>query len=58
MGIYNSLEDAAQKVKLLESFEPNGNKHEIYMKHFAIFERLSTKLFDEFEAIAELQQNN
>ncbi|RYZ61398.1 MAG: gluconokinase [Chitinophagaceae bacterium] len=58
MGIYNSLEEAAQKVKLLESFEPNQNKHEIYMKHYAIFERLSTKLFDEFEAIAELQQNN
>jgi hypothetical protein len=28
----------------------------VYMKHYAIFERLSTKLFDEFEAIANLQQ--
>lgn len=27
----------------------------VYMKHYAIFERLSAKLFDEFEAIADLQ---
>ncbi|WP_132053426.1 gluconokinase [Pseudocnuella soli] len=58
MGLFNSLEQAAQKVKLLENFHPNGQHHETYMKLFAIFERLSTKLFDEFEAIAELQQHS
>ena len=58
MGLYKDLDAAAQKVKLLESFIPSPRKHEVYMKHYAIFERLSTKLFDEFEAIAELQQNN
>jgi gluconokinase len=57
MGLYRNLEHAAQKVKLVENFHPNQCNHEVYMKHFAIFDRLSTKLFDEFEAIAELQHN-
>lgn len=58
MGLYNNLEHAAQKVRLLENFHPDQKNHDVYMKHFAIFERLSTKLFDEFEAIAELQHNS
>ena len=58
MGLYQNLEQAAQKVKLLENFHPQQQNHEIYMKHFAIFERLGIKLFDEFEAIAELQHND
>ncbi|MBD0375363.1 MAG: gluconokinase [Flavisolibacter sp.] len=57
MGLYKNLDEAAQKVKLLENFHPQQQNHNVYMKHFAIFERLSTKLFDEFEAIAELQHN-
>lgn len=58
MGLYENLEQAAQKVKLLENFRPQQQNHDIYMKHFAIFERLGTKLFDEFEAISELQHND
>lgn len=58
LGMYKNLDEAAQKVKLLDSFQPHQQNHATYMKHFAIFERLSTKLFDEFEAIAELQQND
>ncbi len=58
LGMYKSLDDAAQKVKLTDSFQPHAQNHSVYMKHYAIFERLSTKLFDEFEAIAELQHNN
>jgi gluconokinase len=57
IGMYQNLDEAAQKVKLLDSFQPQQQNHAVYMKHYAIFERLSTKLFDEFEAIAELQQN-
>jgi gluconokinase len=56
IGLYKNLEDAAQKVKLQANFLPEKQNHDIYMKHYAIFERLSVKLFDEFEAIAELQQ--
>jgi gluconokinase len=58
LGMYKNLEEAAQKVKLQDSFQPQQQNHNTYMKHFAIFERLSVKLFDEFEAIAELQQEN
>ncbi|HWJ28684.1 MAG TPA: hypothetical protein VNS32_19225, partial [Flavisolibacter sp.] len=58
MGLYKTLDDAAQKVKLVENFLPQQQNHNVYMKHYAIFERLGTKLFDEFEAIAELQHND
>jgi gluconokinase len=58
MGLYKDLDAAAQKVKLLESFLPQPQNHEVYMKHYTIFERLGTKLFDEFEAIAELQHHH
>jgi gluconokinase len=58
IGMYKNLDEAAQKVKLLDSFYPQQANHNVYMKHFAIFERLGTKLFDEFEAIANLQQEN
>ena len=58
LGMYHDLEDAAQKVKLLDSFHPQPQNHKVYMKHFAIFERLGAKLFDEFEAIAELQHQD
>lgn len=58
MGVFENLDQAAQKVKLLEDFLPQAQNHQVFMKHYAIFERLSWKLFDEFDAIAELQQNN
>ncbi len=34
----------------------HSQNHSIYAGYFNIFEKLSTKLFDEFEAIATLQQ--
>jgi gluconokinase len=55
--MYKNLEEAAQKVKLVDGFYPQQQNHDIHRKQFAIFERLGTKLFDEFEAIADLQQN-
>jgi len=58
IGLYKSLDEAAETVKLPDSFTPNKQNHNIYMKHYTIFERLGVKLFDEFEAIAELQQDN
>ena len=58
LGLYQDLTQAAQKVQLLENFHPVQQNHDVYMKHFAIFERLSTKLFDEFEAISDLQNNS
>lgn len=56
MGIYKSLDDAAQTVELPNAFKPNKQHHAVYADYFGIFEKLSTKLFDEFEAIGNLQQ--
>ena len=55
IGIYKNLDDAAESVKLPDRYLPNKQHHQIHMKHYEIFERLSVKLFDEFEAIANLQ---
>jgi len=56
IGIYKNLDEAAKTVELPETYLPTRHHHNVYMKHYAIFERLSWKLFDEFEAIANLQQ--
>lgn len=58
MGMFKNLDEAAGTVKLPDNFLPQKQNHNVYMKHFDIFERLSTKLFDEFESIANLQQEN
>ncbi|OQP68383.1 gluconokinase [Niastella populi] len=55
MGIYKSLDDAAKTVELPDVYKPNKQHHAIYADYFTIFEKLSAKLFDEFEAIDELQ---
>jgi gluconokinase len=56
IGLYKNLDEAAQTVELSDTYIPKKQHHNVYMKHYAIFERLSLKLFDEFEAIANLQQ--
>jgi gluconokinase len=58
LGIYKNLDEAAATVNLPDQFLPQIQNHNVYMKHHAIYERLTEKLFDEFEAIAELQQEN
>jgi gluconokinase len=55
MGIYNNLEEAARTVLLPDAYLPRQEDNDIYIKYFTIFERLSLKLYDEFEAIANLQ---
>jgi gluconokinase len=58
MGIYKNLDDAAKTVEFAETFTPNKHNNEVYKKYAGIFENLSTKFNAEFEAIANLQQNN
>jgi len=58
IGLYRNLDEAAESVKLPDSFTPNKQIHDVYIKHYSIFERLSVKLFDEFEAIAKVQNDN
>jgi gluconokinase len=55
MGIYKNLDEAARAVVLPDTYKPNKQNHNIYKKHFSIFEKLSVKLFDEFEEIVNLQ---
>ncbi|MBL7877453.1 MAG: gluconokinase [Cyclobacteriaceae bacterium] len=56
MGIYPSLDEAAKSVVLQETFNPRKHDHKTYDQYFEIFERLSSKLEDEFEIFARLQQ--
>jgi gluconokinase len=55
MGIYKSLDDAAQTVELPDVYKPNKQRHAVYADYFGLFEKLSVKLVDEFEAIGNLQ---
>lgn len=56
IGIYPSLDEAAQSVVFQETFLPRQHDHDVYSKYYEIFERLSVKLEDEFREIATLQQ--
>ncbi|OMP75104.1 MULTISPECIES: gluconokinase [unclassified Chitinophaga] len=56
MGIYTSLDNVAPVAEIPNVFKPNKQHHTIYADYFCIFEKLSAKLFDEFEAIGNLQQ--
>lgn len=55
MGIYKSLEEAARTIDAPGMYKPDKKDHEVYMRYFRIFERLSSKLFEDFEDIANLQ---
>lgn len=56
LGIYKTLDEAARSVVFASTFKPQKQNHAIYMEYFSIFERLSHKLAEEFEAISELQR--
>jgi len=56
MGVYKNLEEAAQTVLPENTYEPSAENHKVYQRYFEIFERLSSKLVNEFEDIARLQQ--
>ncbi|MDF2193768.1 gluconokinase [Paraflavitalea sp. CAU 1676] len=58
MGIFKTLDEAADTVELPDVYKPNKKHHAVYADYYSIFEKLSTKLFDEFEAIGNLQQKH
>src|SRR6478609_674352 len=58
MGLYKNLDEAAGSVVLSTTYKPQKMNNTIYRKYFPIFERLSTSLAAEFEAIAKLQQKH
>ncbi len=55
MGLYESLEEATRGIDVPGMYRPDRNNHEVYMRLFRIFERLSSKLADDFEEIANWQ---
>lgn len=55
MGIFPDLDEAVKTVVLPDQYFPRKAHNLIYMEHFDIFERLSHKLNEEFEDIANLQ---
>ncbi|HET6996392.1 MAG TPA: gluconokinase [Chitinophagaceae bacterium] len=55
MNIYKNLDEAAQTVVLPDTYKPNKQNHSVYKKYVSLFEKLSTKLSDEFGEIANLQ---
>jgi gluconokinase len=57
MGIYKSLDEAANTVELPDTYKPQKQNHPIHAAYFNIFEKLTARLADEFEALGNLQQN-
>ena len=55
MGMYKTLEEAARTIDTPVMYRPDKKDNEVYMRYFRIFERLSTKLSEDFEEIANLQ---
>ena len=55
MGMYKSLEEATREIDVPGMYRPDRNNHEVYMRLFRIFERLSSKLSEDFEEIANWQ---
>ncbi|MEO7990855.1 MAG: gluconokinase [Chryseolinea sp.] len=58
LGKYNNLEEAARSIALTDTYKPELAHHSSYLQYFDIFARLTSKLADEFEDIAKLQQKS
>jgi gluconokinase len=49
LGAISNLRETGKRTDLLQTYYPDENKHNIYMKNFSIFARLYDKLKDEFQ---------
>jgi len=58
MGKFTSLEEASRSIEPTDTYSPELINHKTYLKYFEIFERLTTKLSEEFEDISSLQQKH
>ena len=58
MGLFKNLDEAAKTVQLTTTFKPQHHNHVVYEKYVSLFERLTAKLSDEFEEIANLQHDH
>jgi gluconokinase len=55
MGIYKNLDEGAKTTVLGDTFKPNKQNHLVYKNFMPVFEKLSTRLSEEFGEIAGLQ---
>lgn len=55
LGIFTDLEEAAQTVRSVETYQPNTAHYEQYTRFAEIFDRLSHKLSEDFDALVALQ---
>jgi gluconokinase len=55
LGVYPDLETAAKTIRSVESYQPNPENHERYARFTEIFDRLSQKLAEDFDALVALQ---
>lgn len=55
MGYFSGLEEASASTHFTGTYTPDEPNHDLYMRYFEVFERLSGKLEEEFEMIAGLQ---
>jgi len=55
LGKYDSLTSAAQTIKSVKTYAPNEQNHERYSHFSEIFDRLSYKLAEDFDALVALQ---
>jgi gluconokinase len=55
MGYFSGLEEASASTHFTGAYTPDAQNHDLYMRYFEVFERLSGKLEEEFEMIVGLQ---
>ncbi|MEZ4903674.1 MAG: FGGY-family carbohydrate kinase [Spirosomataceae bacterium] len=55
LGIFRDLEEAAQTVRSVETYQTNSKHHAQYTRFAEIFDRLSHKLSEDFDALVALQ---
>jgi gluconokinase len=56
IGKVNSLEEAVRVISIKQHIEPNPQHHEVYQELHGIYERIYTKLEEEFKLISEYQK--
>lgn len=58
LAIIDNIEEVEKLVPISRTFEPNKKNHELYMRNFKVYERLYSKLKDEFVNISLIQDEN
>ncbi len=55
LGVFSDLETAAKTIRSVKTYEPSEANHVLYSRFTEIFDRLSQKLAEDFDALVALQ---